>query len=107
MPCFSTRRCAWVPFPAPGGPSSTSLMSAPHIKHSGPSDLVVKVQDGTNDNEKRRAAKIERYAHIGYQDFRNQTHQRKVSGTDRCDAGEDRIVNAREGDQRPSRKTRR
>src|SRR4029077_14086200 len=99
-PIRSTSRCAWVPFPAPGGPSRISLITLlpPSSKAEPPrgpapssastpqlrsldqplvlmrQEIALNLRNGihrdADHNQQRGAAEIERHGRVGNQDFR-------------------------------------
>src|ERR1043166_2419283 len=92
MPCLETRRCACVPFPAPGGPSSINLIRvSPLIDAREFARLLFDVEHGADQDQKRCAAEIERNSSPVDQQLRDETYHHEVGGADQRDAREHAI----------------
>src|SRR5213078_3282880 len=102
-PCFSSRRFACVPLPAPGGPSrirfipdsspappEPRLLDQPLILMGQKVrvDLRHGVHRHADDDQEARAAEIERHRILRDQDLGQDAHRREIDGADHRDAGQ-------------------
>src|SRR3954470_6670168 len=102
----STRRLAWVPLPAPGGPRRRMFIAAESpapeaalqlrlldqvailVGDQVALDLGHRVHRHVDDDQQRGASEIERDAGAGDQEFRQQADDGEVGGADHGDPGQ-------------------
>src|ERR1700741_2913529 len=98
MPRRSTRRLAWVPLPAPGGPSRIMFIAPPLapaeaalqlrfldevailVGDQMALDLGHRIHRHVDDDEQRGAAEIEGDAHLRDQEFGHEADQGEIGG---------------------------
>src|SRR5947209_9568653 len=112
-PRWAETNSACVPFPAPGGPTRTSLMPLPEealvvAQHELALDLLRRVQADTDEDQHRRAAERECLVDPGcaagqerQRDDRQDGDQRQVGGAGQRDARQDVLEVLRRRAPRP------